>query len=138
LAALLPAATTGGLNAAWPDNVLVVVVAPAAVVVTVEVAVLAIVAVLTAPCPLPAVGLATPACALDCDAEDSLVVNVSAFMVVVEAEASCAAPLADVDPVSRAVFDWGRKDATPTSRSARASPPTAPETKPPPFMPAVI
>ena len=87
---------------------------------------------------MPAVGLVTPACALEYDAEEVVVVIVTAFVVVVEAETAYAALLANVDPACRVVFDWGRNDAAPTSRSARASPPAAPTTKPPPFMPTVI
>jgi hypothetical protein len=58
---------------------------------------------------------------------------------VVEAEAAIAcAPLPAVAPAWRAVFDCGKKEATPTSMRANASPPTAPAKKPLPLIPPVI
>jgi hypothetical protein len=57
------------------------------------------------------------------------VVVVETLVVVANAEFGWLCPR--VDAAWIAAPDWGRKETTPTSKSARASPPTAPAKKPP-------
>jgi hypothetical protein len=57
------------------------------------------------------------------------VMVVETFVVVASAEFGWLCPR--VDAAWIAAPDWGRNETTPTSKSARASPPTAPAKKPP-------
>lgn len=60
------------------------------------------------------------------------VVVVETFVIVACAEFGWLCPR--VDAARSAAPDWGRNETTPTSKSARASPPTAPAKKPPLLM----